>query len=117
MSEPTRPPSTSTPPHHRPGGGFQNPCLAARAHGTGDGARWMVERWRHGRPANPPSSVFPRANPSFSVPRAATGTLGVTWVGHSTFLVQLGALNVLTDPMWSARASPIPFAGPKRLVD
>src|SRR5687768_5951406 len=116
MSEPTRPLNTAKPAHHRPGGGFQNPWPDARAHGPGDVARWMAERWRHGRPANPPSSALPRAIPAFATPRARPGTIGVTWVGHSTFLVQIGALNILTDPMWSARASPIPWAGPKRLV-
>jgi N-acyl-phosphatidylethanolamine-hydrolysing phospholipase D len=40
----------------------------------------------------------------------------LTWVGHSTFLVQLDGVNVLTDPIWSDRASPVTFAGPRRLV-
>ena len=40
----------------------------------------------------------------------------VTWIGHSTFLVQLDDVNVLTDPIWSERTSPVPFAGPRRLV-
>lgn len=40
----------------------------------------------------------------------------VTWVGHSTFLVQLGGLNILTDPHFTGRASPLKFAGPERLV-
>lgn len=40
----------------------------------------------------------------------------VTWVGHSTLLVQLGSVNILTDPIWGERASPVHFAGPKRLV-
>ncbi|MBM4441588.1 MAG: MBL fold metallo-hydrolase [Candidatus Rokubacteria bacterium] len=40
----------------------------------------------------------------------------VTWVGHSTFLIQLGGLNILTDPNWNDRASPVRFAGPRRLV-
>lgn len=39
----------------------------------------------------------------------------MTWVGHSSFLIQLGAVNILTDPMWSERASPVQWAGPKRL--
>jgi len=39
-----------------------------------------------------------------------------TWVGHATVLLQVGGLTVLTDPMWSDRASPISFMGPKRLV-
>jgi N-acyl-phosphatidylethanolamine-hydrolysing phospholipase D len=40
----------------------------------------------------------------------------ITWIGHSTFLVQLGGLNILTDPNWSDRVSPVSFAGPRRLV-
>ena len=40
----------------------------------------------------------------------------VTWVGHSTVLIQLDGLNILTDPQWSDRASPVTFAGPKRLM-
>ena len=38
----------------------------------------------------------------------------VTWLGHSCFLVQLKGVNVLTDPVFSERASPVSFAGPKR---
>jgi N-acyl-phosphatidylethanolamine-hydrolysing phospholipase D len=40
----------------------------------------------------------------------------ITWIGHATFLVQLDGVNVLTDPIWSDRASPVSFAGPRRLV-
>jgi L-ascorbate metabolism protein UlaG (beta-lactamase superfamily) len=39
----------------------------------------------------------------------------VTWIGHSTVLMQMGGRNVLTDPIFAERASPVPFAGPKRL--
>lgn len=38
----------------------------------------------------------------------------MTWVGHSTLLIQIGGLNVLTDPVWSERVSPIWFIGPRR---
>lgn len=40
----------------------------------------------------------------------------VTWVGHATFLVQMDGVNILTDPIWGDRASPVGFAGPRRLV-
>jgi len=40
----------------------------------------------------------------------------VTWIGHSTVLLQLGAVNILTDPMWSERASPFRRIGPRRLM-
>lgn len=52
----------------------------------------------------------------FARPRAAQGTLSATWIGHSTVLLQIGTLNVLTDPMWSGRASPVQWAGPHRLT-
>ena len=38
----------------------------------------------------------------------------VTWIGHATVLAQLGGLNVLTDPIFSDRASPLSFIGPRR---
>lgn len=39
----------------------------------------------------------------------------VTWIGHSSVLVQTQGLNILTDPIWSDRASPLSFLGPKRV--
>lgn len=39
----------------------------------------------------------------------------VTWLGHASFLLQYQELNILTDPILSARSSPVGFAGPKRL--
>ncbi|WP_371196050.1 MBL fold metallo-hydrolase [Glaciecola sp. SC05] len=42
--------------------------------------------------------------------------LQVTWLGHSMFLLQYEGLAILTDPIFTDRASPIPFAGPKRYV-
>lgn len=79
--------------------------------------RWvLVERPFKRLPRDPDPSVFPRSIPSFARPRARPADLTVTWVGHSTVLLQIGAINVLTDPMWSKRASPLPFAGPKRWV-
>jgi L-ascorbate metabolism protein UlaG (beta-lactamase superfamily) len=40
--------------------------------------------------------------------------LRVTWLGHSTLLIEIDGLRVLTDPVWGKRASPVAFAGPKR---
>ncbi len=38
----------------------------------------------------------------------------ITFVNHSTFLIQVQGANILTDPIWSERCSPVSFAGPKR---
>lgn len=40
----------------------------------------------------------------------------ITWLGHSMFIIQYQGINILTDPIFTDRASPIPFAGPKRYV-
>src|SRR5918996_4520559 len=39
----------------------------------------------------------------------------ITWIGHATLLVQLDGVNILTDPQWSERASPVSWGGPRRL--
>lgn len=41
---------------------------------------------------------------------------GLTWIGHATFLLRLGGATFLTDPVFSHRVSPLPFAGPQRMV-
>lgn len=46
--------------------------------------------------------------------RVAGKALRVTFVNHATVLIQTGGLNILTDPIWSQRASPLPFFGPRR---
>lgn len=47
--------------------------------------------------------------------RVARGELVVTFINHATTLVQMDGLNVLTDPIWAERCSPVGFAGPKRV--
>lgn len=48
--------------------------------------------------------------------RVGPGELRVTVVNHATVLIQADGLNVLTDPIWSERASPVSWAGPRRFV-
>lgn len=61
--------------------------------------------WRH-RPLAGPS-----ARPEAHV---GGGRLRATFVNHSTVLLQMDGMNILTDPVWSERTSPVPFAGPRR---
>lgn len=42
--------------------------------------------------------------------------LRVTFVGHSTVLIQFEGINILTDPVWYERCSPVQWAGPKRII-
>jgi L-ascorbate metabolism protein UlaG (beta-lactamase superfamily) len=60
-----------------------------------------------------PQRPLPTANPLEGWARPPNG-LRVTWLGHSTLLIEIDGLRVLTDPVWGPRASPSQFAGPKR---
>jgi N-acyl-phosphatidylethanolamine-hydrolysing phospholipase D len=61
------------------------------------------ERSRQGAPLVPFDSAALEHNPS------------ITWIGHATFLVRMDGVTFLTDPIFSERASPVSFAGPKRV--
>lgn len=50
-----------------------------------------------------------------TIPAASVDGLRATIVGHASVLIQSGGINVLTDPVWSERASPLSFAGPRRV--
>jgi L-ascorbate metabolism protein UlaG (beta-lactamase superfamily) len=51
-----------------------------------------------------------------ALPEAQVPGLRITMVGHATLLIQAAGLNIVTDPVWSDRASPFSFAGPKRVT-
>jgi L-ascorbate metabolism protein UlaG (beta-lactamase superfamily) len=73
----------------------------------------MLNRWLSAERPSWPDNV--PVHPTVP-PRTVTGDeMRVTWVGHSTVLVQTAGLNILTDPIWSERASPFSFMGPKRV--
>lgn len=77
-----------------------------------DFLRWMREK----RGLWPKPRHFPLDHPESMRLAANYGETSLTWIGHVTFLFQHAGINVLTDPVFGARASPIPFAGPKRYM-
>jgi L-ascorbate metabolism protein UlaG (beta-lactamase superfamily) len=98
------------PGDHFDGERFFNPHFPV--YGGGSPARFF-NRWagsseRAAWPARVP--VAPTVPPR----RVEGSAMRVTWIGHSTVLVQTAGLNILTDPIWSDRASPFSFIGPKR---
>ena len=78
-----------------------------------------VLRWQFGRDRQ--RAVWPDWAPSpFSdqpPPRFDGGKVRLSFVGHASWLIQAAGLNILIDPVWSVRASPLSFAGPKRHND
>ncbi len=106
------------PEHHLPGGGFRNPWPEAA---DDDAVRKRFrelarERATRRLAPNPPKEALPLAQPDLAFPSGDAGELRITWVGHATHFIQLPQLNLLTDPIWSARASPIASLGPRRFV-
>jgi L-ascorbate metabolism protein UlaG (beta-lactamase superfamily) len=103
---------------------------ADRTHHTSEGFRnryphalkgsfwqWKLEQWRTGVPRTPEGGWhFDVAQPDVAFLRANRSVDTLTWIGHASFLLQQGGLNILIDPQLSERASPVAFAGPKRVV-
>lgn len=106
--------------HHAQGERFRNPWPGGRPTSLTGLPVWVAQRTakkvRGVMPADPPAGAFAAASPDFARPRAHPSDCHITWIGHSTCLLQVGGLNVLTDPIWSDRASPVPWAGPRRVV-
>lgn len=95
------------PSDHFDGLRFFNPDHVATDRSLRDLLRWRLS----GKAAEWPRSVSGRQ----TVPDAQVAGLRATIVGHASVLIQAGGLNVLTDPVWSDRASPVSFLGPRRV--
>ncbi|KND54625.1 Outer membrane protein romA [Candidatus Paraburkholderia kirkii] len=77
--------------------------------------KWRWERFTQGLPKPPANGYhFPMAHPDVPGLKANRTADTLTWIGHASALVQIGGVNILTDPMFSERASPFRFLGPRR---
>jgi L-ascorbate metabolism protein UlaG (beta-lactamase superfamily) len=61
-----------------------------------------------------PTGPLPSLNPLDFWGKPSSSGLRATWLGHSTVLIEMAGLRILTDPVWGPRASPSRLAGPKR---
>ena len=113
-------PQNPAKPHHT-ADGFKNNYIGTVDKSFSELYRWQTERRAAGLP-KPPQAPVPTASPDLAFIAAYKGNFirhptqppAVTWVGHASVLVQAGGLNVLTDPMFSHRASPVQLIGPVR---
>ncbi|MDE1149786.1 MAG: MBL fold metallo-hydrolase [Azospirillaceae bacterium] len=104
----TNPYYTGPASDHFDGLRFFNPGQPTTDRSFGD-----ILRWRFGgtRPTTWPKFVDVRQ----VKPRPRVDGLVITMVGHATVLVQVAGLNLLVDPVWSDRVSPVSWAGPRRV--
>lgn len=94
---------------HFNGSTFENPGNVP-SKGFFDVMKWYMQREQGEWTEIPESEVTFASKPEDSV----TEGMVITYVNHSTFLIQTAGVNILTDPVWSERVSPFSFAGPKR---
>ncbi len=67
-----------------------------------------------GKANREPRATFPLVDPRPGWAKPSETGLRITWLGHSTVLLELDGVRLLTDPVFGERASPLGFAGPKR---
>lgn len=94
-------------------GAFRNPSRVAPGLRKGTAMPTIAEFLWGGQRRTPPRGL-PSVDPRSGWMRTVETGLRVTWLGHSTVLVEIDGVRVLTDPVWSGRASPVSFAGPRR---
>lgn len=93
---------------HFDGKKFLNP-KGVEAKGGMEVFKWMMQRKR-----GPWKRVLESSYGQRPLGHYKDG-IRITFINHSTFLIQVDGLNILTDPVWSKRVSPFPWAGPKRM--
>ena len=96
------------PTDHFDGVRFFNPGQPSTDRGLPAMLRWKLAggaaRWPASVPVTP------------AKPETRVAGLRITMVGHASLLIQAAGRNILTDPVWSERASPFSFVGPKRVT-
>ena len=98
-------------PYKQQGKQFTNPYLTNPRRKLIDFFLWQLGYYNDvKKPRKKPKTFsFPNKNEKSSAQKPQ-----ITWVNHSTFLVEIGGIRLLTDPIWSKRCSPFNFIGPKR---
>jgi L-ascorbate metabolism protein UlaG (beta-lactamase superfamily) len=97
---------------HFDGMRFFMPGAISSSKGMSDLMRWWWTEPRSRWPKWAPSDFSDRPPP-----RVGGSRLRVSFVGHASLLMQTGGLNLLIDPVWSARVSPLRWIGPRRVND
>jgi L-ascorbate metabolism protein UlaG (beta-lactamase superfamily) len=75
----------------------------------------MTKKWLFGKEIREPKGMIPIVQlDSTSFKTDSSESLRITWMGHSSVLIEIDGKRILTDPIWSERCSPSSLAGPKR---
>ena len=86
-------------------------------HGAAPNSLFDLARWRLSREGATWPDWAPSPHADRPPARIDGGGLRISYVGHASLLLQTAGRNILIDPVWSERVSPVDFAGPKRVND
>jgi L-ascorbate metabolism protein UlaG (beta-lactamase superfamily) len=100
-------------PHHTKDG-FRNVYIADESRFS-DFLKWRWNRMGKDIPGREDYD-FPLAKNDPAFLRSNKEKVSLTWIGHATVLLQMKGKNILTDPHFSKRASPVQWAGPERVI-
>lgn len=95
------------------GSKFQNP-VETRLGGLSMMVKYLQQSFANREERVPVSPLGPFHTDASIYRQPPVTGLRVTWMGHSSVLLEIDGLRVLTDPVWEERASPLSWAGPKR---
>jgi N-acyl-phosphatidylethanolamine-hydrolysing phospholipase D len=96
--------------NHHTEKGFRNNYISGGAKSFIDVLKWGISR------KAPKPFQFETIKPNLTFLESNKTDSTLTWIGHSTFLIQHEGFNLITDPHFSERSSPVSFAGPKRYI-
>lgn len=101
-------------------GRFTNPFPTWSAQSFANVMKFVLSSWatsdnRLPKEKDELDQALPMVKPNFRVDSSQRNTFRATWLGHATTLIQVEGFNILTDPIFSDRASFVQFMGPKRI--
>ena len=104
------PQGKQTPDHHT-ANGFRN-IYHYPEHGFASFLCWKLRRTHNEEPAIPPAQIMPyvpdTAAPDYQlIDHPDPAKIQITWIGHATFLIQTEGINILTDPIFNRRSTPL----------
>ena len=114
VAEDTPATRTQTSPQHHDGKSFLNPFADKPQGGFFGIVRARLSKEWMAYDAD--RDLVPTTTPGILPAGGASNNVTVTWIGHASVLIQHRGINVLTDPMFSNYASPVSFAGPRRIT-
>lgn len=106
--------SLSEPGYQGPVSDHFNGSIFFNPSGKKPNGLWEALKWGFTRKPGEWKENYENYSHPHTIDNHTSGEVKIMFINHSTFLIQMDELNILTDPVWSERASPLSWLGPKR---